>query len=367
MGSYTNIRGGHVYPALIRKTPPKPIRVFLQGGSGDLNNDHGNWWLANRQMASALAFAKYDYRFVGGEGGHSGKHGGAILPDSLRWLWRAERAYSVVARGAKLTRLADGFKFTEGPAADALGNVYFTDQPNDRILKWSIEGELTTFKQPCGRSNGLYFDRHGNLLACADEKNALWSIAPDGKVQVLIEYFDEKLLNGPNDLWLAPNGGVYFTDPFYRRPYWSRDEKEQDGECVYYLPPDRRGLRRIASGFQRPNGIIGTPDGKQLYVADLSGKKTYRFEIRGDGTLTNRRLFADMGSDGMTIDDEGNIYLTGKGVTVLDVDGNQIDHIEVPESWTANVCFGGPERRTLFITAMDSLYSVRTRVRGAAK
>jgi len=362
VGSFTNIRGGHVYPALIRKTPPKPLRVFLQDGSGDLDNAHGSWPLANQQMAAALRFTKYDHRFVYGEGEHSGKHGGAILPDSLRWLWRAGDA--IAARGAKPEKLAGGFGFTEGPAVDAAGNVYFTDQPNDRILRWSTAGELSTFLEPSGRANGLFFDRHGNLLACADEKNELWSIDPSGAKTVLVERYAEKRLNGPNDLWIAPDGGVYFTDPFYRREYWEHTEREQDGEHVYWLSPDRREVRRVAEGFVRPNGIVGTPDGRVLYVADLGAKKTWQFRIRPDGSLTSRKPFCELGSDGMTIDDAGNVYLTGKGVTVFDATGRQIDAIAVEAAWTANVCFGGADLRTLFITAQEGLWALPTRVRG---
>ena len=271
----------------------------------------------------------------------------------------------VVAPDRNLEKLADGFKFTEGPAVDANGNVFFTDQPNDRIMKWSAEGKLSTFLKPCGRSNGLYFDRKGNLLACADEKNQLWSIDPAGKVTVLVKDYQGKLLNGPNDLWVRPDGGVYFTDPFYKRPYWKRGPMEQDGQCVYYLSPDRKRLVRAADGLAQPNGIIGTPDGRKLYVADIRGGKTYVYDTNKDGTLSNRKLFCKMGSDGMTIDGEGNVYLTGRGVTVFDRAGSKVEHIDVPQRWTANVCFGGRDRKTLFITASTGLYGIRMRVKGA--
>lgn len=272
----------------------------------------------------------------------------------------------VLAPGAKVERLADGFKFTEGPAADAEGNVLFTDQPNDRILKWSTDGQLSTFMQPCGRSNGLYFDRQGNLWACADEKNELWCIDLAGKVTVVVKDYQGKLLNGPNDLWIRPDGGIYFTDPFYKRPYWKRGPLEQDGQCVYYLSPDRQKLVRVAGDLEQPNGLIGTPDGKTLYVADIKGKKTYAYDIQPDGTLTGKRLFCEMGSDGMTLDEQGNVYLTGKGVFVFDCSGKQIEHIAIDgEPWTANVCFGGKGRQTLFITACKGLYAVRMQVKGA--
>ena len=279
-------------------------------------------------------------------------------------LTRSAAAEGIIAPGAKPEKLADGFKFTEGPAADADGNVFFTDQPNDRIMKWSVDGKLSTFLQPCGCSNGLYFDRSGNLLACADEDNQLWSINPSGKVTILVKHFKNRLLNGPNDVWVRPDGGIYFTDPFYKRSYWKRGPMEQEGQCVYYLSADRKIFRRVTTDLEQPNGIIGTLDGKQLYVADIGASKTYVYAINEDGTLADRKLFCKMGSDGMTIDSAGNVYLTGRGVTVFDPSGNKIEHIQIPERWTANVCFGGKDRKTLFITASKSLYGLRMAVKG---
>jgi gluconolactonase len=273
----------------------------------------------------------------------------------------------VIAPGAELQRIPGDFSFTEGPATDRFGNVYFTDQPNDRIMKWSaVEGKITTFLQPSGRSNGLYFDTDGNLLACADEENQLWSIALDGSVTVLVKDFEGKLLNGPNDLWVRPDGGIYFTDPLYKRRYWKRDPAmQQNGEHVYFIPPDRKTVKPVAMDFQKPNGIIGTPDGTTLYVADIGAGKTFAYDIQPDGSLSNKRLFCELGSDGMTLDTEGNVYLTGRGVTVFDKNGRQIEHIEVPERWTANVTFGGKDRRLLFITAGGSVYGLQMRVPGA--
>ncbi|HEY1214562.1 MAG TPA: SMP-30/gluconolactonase/LRE family protein, partial [Bryobacteraceae bacterium] len=273
-------------------------------------------------------------------------------------------AAGIVAPDAKLVLLADGFKFTEGPAADAKGNVFFTDQPNNKILKWSVDGKLSVFKDDTGRSNGLYFDDAGNLYACADLNNQLWEIAPSGKVTVLVKEYEGKKLNGPNDVWVHPNGGVYFTDPFYKRDYWTRGPMEQDGQHVYYLTPDHKKLTRVINDLQQPNGIIGTPDGKRLYVADIKGRKTYTYSINADGTLSDKKVFVDMGSDGMTIDDEGNVYLVGKGVTVFNSRGEKIDSIAVQKPWTANITFGGKDRSTLFITASDSLFSIQTRVHG---
>jgi gluconolactonase len=275
-------------------------------------------------------------------------------------------AEPIIATGEHVQKLAGDFLFAEGAASDAQGNVYFTDQPNDRILFWNdAEQKLSTFMQPAGRSNGLCFDREGKLLACADEKNELWRIDPATKhITVLVKDYAGKLLNGPNDVWVNPiRGGAYLTDPFYKRSYWKRADKQQD-EAVYFLSADDSKLLRVADDLKQPNGIVGTPDGKRLYVSDIKSGQTWQYDIEDDAALTNKKLFCTMGSDGMTIDSAGNVYLTGRGVTVFDPTGRQIEHIDVPEAWTGNVCFGGKDRKTLFITASKGLYAIRLNVKG---
>jgi gluconolactonase len=271
----------------------------------------------------------------------------------------------LTARDAKLTLVSDAFKFTEGPAVDSDGNVYFTDQPNDRILRWNESGLIETWLQPSGRSNGLFFDSQGMLLACADGNNELWRINPDKTHQVILGDYQGKRFNGPNDVWVSPKQDIYFTDPFYRRDYWSDQNRQPElPRQVYLLRPDATVAEVAADDFQQPNGIVGDPSRNFLYVADIGASKTYRFTINDDGTLSNRELFCEMGSDGMTVDRDGNVYLTGRGVTIFDTDGNQIQNIQVPRGWTANVCFGGPDRKTLFITASDSLFTIRMRTAG---
>lgn len=276
-------------------------------------------------------------------------------------------AAPIIAEGATLRKLADGFAFTEGPAADKDGHVFFTDQPNDRIVRWdAATGEVTDWLKPAGRSNGMYFDRDGNLLACADEKNELWSISPDRKVTVLVKDFGGKLLNGPNDLWIRPDGNLYFTDPLYKRPYWQRDPAmQQPGQFVYFFDRKSGKATPVATDLTQPNGLIGTPDGKTLYVADIGARKTYSYSVQPDGTLTDKKLFCELGSDGMTLDTEGNVYLTGRGVSVFDKTGNKVEQIDVPEGWTANVTFGGKDRDLLFITASKGVYGLKMRVKGA--
>jgi gluconolactonase len=271
---------------------------------------------------------------------------------------------AIIEDGAQVEKLADGFLFTEGPSADAQGNVYFTDQPNDRIMVWKSSGGLETFLQPSGRSNGLSFDSKGNLWACADEKNEFWMIKKDKSVTKHPFRYNEKLLNGPNDLWIAANGGIYFTDPFYKRPWWQHNEMPQDIQGVYYISPDGKSITRIISDLRQPNGIVGTPDGKTLFVADIGDNKTYKYSIVKDGVVENKQVFCELGSDGMTIDTKGNIYLTGKGVTVFEKSGKKIGNIPVPEGWTANVCFGDKDLKSLYITASKGLYRIKLKVKG---
>jgi gluconolactonase len=268
---------------------------------------------------------------------------------------------SLIAAGAEVKKMAGNFKFTEGPVGDGVGDVYFSDIPNNRILKWSLDGKLSTFLENSGGANGLYFDQDGNLLACQGGERRLVSISPKGQVTVLADRFDGKKFNSPNDLWVDPKGGVYFSDPIYG----SKEGKEQGGEHVYYLTPDRKKVIRVTGDLVRPNGLIGTPDGKTLYVADHGAGKTYVYQIEEDGTLSGKEIFAPEGSDGMTIDNRGNVYLTTKVVAIYNPKGRKIEEIEVPEP-PANATFAGADDRTLFITARTSLYAVDMRVKGVS-
>jgi len=280
---------------------------------------------------------------------------GQILDNSL-----------IIKKEAKLIKIGSGFIFTEGPAVDKNGNVFFTDQPNNTIVKWSANsGQLSIFSDDSGRANGLYFDSNGNLLACADMDNQIWSFSPDGKHKVLLDLYDGKKLNGPNDLWVHPNGGIFFTDPLYKRNYWTRNpDRQQDGEHVYFMSQDGKKVERVETTLVKPNGIVGSANGKLLYVADIGGKKTYSYRINKNNQLIDKKLFAEMGSDGMTLDQKGNVYLTGDGVTVFNKKGVKIAHIPVSARWTANVCFGGFDKSTLFITAMDGLFTLDMNVKG---
>src|SRR6201996_1427937 len=256
------------------------------------------------------------------------------------------------------------FSFTEGPSVDKKGNVFFTDQPNNKIWEYSTDGKLSVFMDNAGRSNGTYFDNKGNLITCADEHGQLWSISPNKKVKVLVHDLDGRLLNGPNDVWVTPNGDLYITDPYYQRDYWTRKKPDLEGQNVYYLAKGSNKLITVVTDMHQPNGIVGTPDGKYLYIADIGANKTFKYVINPDGSLINKQLFTEQGSDGMTLDSEGNVYLTGNGVTIYNPAGIKIVHININEPWTANLCFGGKNKDDLFITASKAIYILHMKVRG---
>jgi gluconolactonase len=214
------------------------------------------------------------------------------------------------------------------------------------------------------RSNGTYFDKSGNLVACADLDNALVRITRDKKIETIYgEGFDNRHLNGPNDLWIRPGGGIYFTDPYYHRDYWPLDHRQlMDVQGVYYLNSDGN-LTRVIDDLQQPNGIVGSPDGKYLFVADIKDRSTWKYTINKDGSLSEKTLFAKAGSDGMTIDENGNIYLTFGKVLIFNKGGEKLGEIELPES-PSNLCFAGRKRNILFITARTSVYTIKMKMKG---
>lgn len=268
----------------------------------------------------------------------------------------AQQRSNVLAPGATLQKIGDDFQFTEGPAADSQGNLYFSDVRASRTYRRSPDGTIAVFREDTGNANGLAFDKAGNLLACEGGRGRVVSIDSQGRVNVVADRYRGNSFNQPNDLWIDPQGGVYFSDPIY-----GRAQQHQDGEYVYYVSPDRRRVVRVIDDMVRPNGLVGTSDGKTLYVTDHGAKKTYRYDIASDGALTNKRLFAPVGADGMKLDQEGNLYMAERGILIYDSAGRWRETIDVPNEPT-NLCFGGPDGRTLFITARPAVYSVCMRV-----
>jgi len=270
----------------------------------------------------------------------------------------------VIAKNAVVENAGSGFGFTEGPAVAPDGRVFFTDQPADRIYIWDKKNGISLYKEGVRRSNGMYFNRKGQLVACADEENQLIYFDENKKMVSIYEGFDGKYLNGPNDLWIRPQGGIYFSDPYYQRSWWPKNHSEiQDVRGVYFLSSDKT-ITRVIGDFERPNGLVGTPDGKILYGSDIKGEKIWKYDIMPEGELKDKTFFAPYGSDGMTIDNKGNIYLTNsKKVLVYNSEGELTDEIEFPQK-PSNVCFGGKKMNILFVTARTGVYTVKMKVKG---
>lgn len=386
IGSFTNIRGGHVYPALIRKTERKPIRVFLQDGRNDLNNLHGNWPLANQEMASSLAFAGYDFRFEFGDGAHNGLHGGAILPDSLRWLWRptlaeppkpgtrdnlaGDEALSKIlpdgGRSADWELVGEGYGFTDAACSDGEGNVYFADLPKGAVYRVPAAGvrpEVWLSEGP--RISGMKFGPDGRWYACVqgtgtNDLKRIVTIDPATR-QV------ETVATGvqPNDLAVGRAGFLYFTDT--------------GAGQVVRVPLSARNLSRppaVAGGINKPNGIAFSPDGRQLWVSEYGGTNVWNFLVAEDGSLGGGERIAelrtttgrmDSGGDGATTDTEGRVYVTSHaGIQVFDRWGRLGGVMTRPqEKGTVSCVLAGPERRYLYVCSSDKVYRRRTLAQGA--
>lgn len=294
----------------------------------------------------------------------------AFLP--LASLATCDLPADIVAPTATVYCVSRDFSFTEGPTADAQGRVLFTDQNNNNVWLWdeTTPKKVTLWATGLGRANGMCFNNDdGTLWACADEKMELWQLVPalkkDGILTRLGEY-NGKPFNGPNDVY-ATKDGIFFTDPFYARKWWSHKTAPQPTAQIYALVKGKAQILTI--DMQQPNGIVGDNSGDFLYVSDIKADMTYRYRIvkgpSGGIALACRTIFCRKGSDGMTIDCEGRLYLTGKeGVYVYNADGFYLGLIPVPENWTANVCFGGEKRNILCITASKGFYTIETNTHG---
>ncbi|HTD25305.1 MAG TPA: SMP-30/gluconolactonase/LRE family protein [Terriglobales bacterium] len=357
IGSFTNVRGGQDLATLIRKTEPKPLRVFLQDGSADLNIYAGNWFLGNQEIFSALQFAGYESTFTIGTEGHNGKHGGAILPDALRWLWKDypkpvakptqvnERGvYTILEPGKEWELLGEGYGFADGPAVDKDGNVFFTDSKNKRIHKIDANGKISVWKEDSGGVTGMMFGPDGRLYVC--QGTHIVAYTPDGKESVLAEDVDS------NDLAVTLKNEVYFTDP--------------PGHRVWFI--DAKGNKRVVyTGIEFPNGVRTSPDQSLLLVDDTHGKWVWSFQIQPDGSLENGQPFYRMetpddssqsGADGMTLDTEGFLYVTTRlGVQICDQPGRVAAIINKPQGKSlSNIVFGGPDMQWLYVTNRDKVY-----------
>ncbi len=368
IGSYVNLRGGQIYPSLIRKTEPKPLRVFLQDGNRDLNIYSGSWWIANQDMAAALEYAGYDSKFATGTEAHNNIHGSSILPDSLRWLWRDwSEPIPVPIRQETSGRfgppyasdwelVSEGHRFTEGPAADKAGNVFFTDVPNSKVWKIDAAGKVTLFKEDSGNANGLMIGPDGKLYACQNGRQRIvaWDTASGAETLI-----DEGAQS--NDLVVNAKGEIYFTDP-RNNQVWFIDAQ--------------RNKRVVHTGLTFPNGVMLSPDQTLLTVADSRTKWVWSFQIQPDGSLAHGQAFYRMethddndasGADGMAMDTEGRLYVATRiGLQICDQPGRVNVILNKPHAGPlSNVVFGGTDLQTLYVTAGDKVFRRRMLTQGA--
>lgn len=365
IGTFVALRGGDAFPALVRKTEPKPLRVFLQDGSNDLDIYAGSWWHANQAMLSALQFSGYDVHHVWGEGGHNGRHSAAIMPDALRWIWRdypeplqvgtgKTRRTDLLIDGEDWQLVSEGHRFTEGPAVSPEGELFFTDIPNKRIHRVAVDGQVSVFAENTGSANGLMFGPDGHLYACRTDDAQIVRYSADGqKMEVVVSG-----IRG-NDLLLLPDGSGYCTEPSEKKVWHFRaDGKKQ----------------QVDSGIEFPNGIITSPDQTLLNVSDTRGRFVYSYQIQSDGSLAYKQKYGwlhvsddlQSGADGMAVDTEGRIYVTtAMGLQVLDQLGRVHFIIRRPKAaWLSNVVFAGADRDELIVTCGDSVYRRRVKARG---
>ncbi len=369
VGTFVGLRGGDVYPTLIRKTEPKPIRIYLQDGSNDQNIYGGDWWMANQMMERALVFAGYDVQHAWGDGGHNGKHASAIFPEAMRWLWRdypkpieanptrSSRqpiATSMLLEGEDWKVVSEGHGFTEGPAVNRQGELFFTDIPQSRIHKLDLDGKVTEFARDTGNANGLRFGPDGRLYACANGRKQIVAYTSNGQSSVVADGLES------NDLVIDHRGNIYVTDP--------------NNKQVWLIP--KSGAKRVVSqGLNFPNGVTLSPDQTLLYVADMRGQFAYSYQIQADGSLAHQQRYFHLhvvdgsgasNADGMIVDADGWLYVaTEMGIQVCDQAGRVNGIIRKPQrAWLANVALGGPNFDTLYATCSDKVYQRKVRVKG---
>jgi gluconolactonase len=255
-------------------------------------------------------------------------------------------------------KLGEGFGAIEGPAWDRNSALYFSGLSDGKIYRWTKQTGVKVRYTLAGGCNGLRFDRKGNLLVCQPRARRILRITPKGERQVVVDRYKGARLNSPNDIWVASNGGIYFTDPRYGKG----GDLELEGQYVFYLPPGAKEPVPVIKDLKKPNGIVGTADGKKLFVADPKAKQVYAYTIKSDGTVVDRKIAANTGSDGLAVDHLGNLYVTGKAIEVYSTAAKKIASIDVPRG-VSNLTFGGAGGRTLFFTSRAGVFSIPMNVR----
>jgi gluconolactonase len=368
IGTYVGLRGANNYPTLVRKLEPKPIRIFLEDGSKDLNIYGGDWWMANQEMERALRFAGYEVNHAWGEGGHNARHATEIFPEAMRWLWQdwpnpvkagagSQQLQALLLPGEDWKLVSKGYKFTEGPAVNAKGEVFFNDIPNSKTYKIGLDGKVSLFLADSKRANGQAFGPDGRLYAVTGTQQVV-AYDASGKMQVLAEG-----IRG-NDIVVGHKGDIYVTHPGGGR----------EPSLVWHISP--KGEKKIVDrGLRFSNGITLSPDQSLLYVADYASHWVYSYQVQPDGSLAYKQRFFhlhmpdnadDSGADGIRVDHDGRLYVaTRLGIQVCDPAGRVNCILPTPNGMVSNLCFGGADFDTLFATCGDRVYKRKLKVRGS--
>lgn len=361
VGTYTGHRGGDDYPTLVRRTEPKPLRVFIQGNTDDLDVSSGDWWIANLSLQRALEFSGYETAHEWGEGGHNQKHGASIFPKAIRWLWETKTVSAhpgesrsggrdFIDLDAKWEVVSDGHGWAEGLAATADGTLFFTDVPASKLYKIAPDGTKSLVDGDTGKTNGLAVGPDGLIYGAAAgaKEIRVWDPATGKR---------ETIASGThsNDIVVHHEGHVYYTDP-------------QAGK-VWHLAPGTRERREADPKFPTCNGISLSTDQGQLFVADFSGRYVYSYRIEADGSLSHKlpyfhaQLPADGGHshlDGMCVNTDGNLLVaTSAGIQIFDPRGRILIVLPRPrheDARTNYVTFGGPDHKTLYVATARTIY-----------
>ncbi len=381
IGTFVDLRGGARYPTLIRKFEPKPIRVFLQDGANDNNKYGGDWWMANQTMERALTFAGYEVNHAWGEGAHSGKQATAIFPDVMRWLWKDwpqpvkgrptlnDTLTNILIPGEGWQLVGQGYRFTEGPAANAKGEVFFNDIPNSKTFKIGLDGTISEFIADSKHANGQAFGADGWLYVVAGSVNKIMAyLVETNRMEAKGEAVEIASDIHGNDIVVAHNGNIYVTEP----PPSTTNAPSK----IWLIKSHPRGEKSVVdTGLKFANGIALSPDQSLLYVADYKSHWVYSYVIQPDGTLANKQKYYwlherdvddDSGADGMRVDRDGRLYVaTRMGIQVCDQAGRVQCILPTPNGRVANLCFGGEKFDTLFATCGDKVFKRRVNVTGA--
>jgi sugar lactone lactonase YvrE/enterochelin esterase-like enzyme len=370
IGTYVGLRGANNYPTLVRKFEPKPIRVFLQDGSADLNSYAGDWWMANQELERSLTFAGYEVNHAWGTEGHNGKDATKLFPDAIRWLWKdwpapvkaglgSPQMKDVLIPGEDWKLVGEGYKFTEGTTVNAKGEVFFNEVPESKTYKVGLDGKVSVFLTGTKNGDGQAFGPDGRLYEVAGGANQVIAYDPEGKPTVVADGFRG------NDIVVLHDGGFYVT-----HPGWNGTDPSQ----VWYVSP--AGEKKVVDkGLRFSNGICTSPDQTLLYVADSRTHWVYSYRIRPDGSLADKQKYYhlhvpdtadDSAADGMRVDRAGRLYVaTRMGVQFCDQAGRVNGIIPTPNGRIANLCFGGENFDTLFAACGDKVYKRKLKVQGA--